>query len=467
MRFPLQYQIMLPLAAVALVSLLAVAMIDAYLATTETRSTIERQLQGVVHVLATSNFPLTDNVLHQMKLLSGAEFVLTDRGGKSLSTTLNDSAELLPLRAENDTSENPILGPQLTVAGKQYFHSFAKLQNRSSEFGPEILHTLFPCDQYNAAWRRAFLPPLVVGLFAVGAVAAVTQWIAGRISNSLGQLSAAVTRLAKGDYGSIELPRRNDEIRDLAQAINQTSDRLADYEQQVRQAEQARTVAMLGAGLAHEIRNAVTGCRLAIDLHSENCRGDIGKDSLSVARSQLKLMENRLQRFLKLGQPSANETKVKIDLGNLVEELLPLVLPAARHGGVQIDWQPSVEPIKLLADSDSFSMVIVNLLLNAIEAAQKHSVGSHVPPQVNVSVQRLSQDRAELVVCDSGEGPTAEVAERLFQPFVSTKAEGVGLGLAVASQVASSYGGEIDWCRQDGQTVFRLSVPILPESAQN
>jgi nitrogen-specific signal transduction histidine kinase len=221
---------------------------------------------------------------------------------------------------------------------------------------------------------------------------------------------------------------------------------------------------MLGAGLAHEIRNAATGCRLAIDLHAENCRNGSTDDGLSVAKNQLHLMENRLQRFLQLGKKDASEARELVDLSLLVEELLPLVSAAARHSGVQVTWRPAEEPIKLMANTDTLSMVIVNLMLNAVEAAQKHSVSSSSPSLVQLSVGRNSENQAELLVCDSGEGPDPELAENLFRPFVSTKAEGVGLGLAVASQVATAHGGKIDWCRQNGQTVFRFSVPLTEMS---
>ena len=455
---------MLPLAAVAFVSLLAVAIIDAMLATSETRSSIDRQLQGVVSVLTSSNFPLTDNVLHQMRELSGAEFVLSDQNGTQLSTTFEEEVVVIPTNIKNEGSATATLGPQVTVAGRHYFFSSATLQNRTGDRGAEVLQILFPCDRYNAAWRSAFVPPLLVGIIAVAAVAAVAQWIAGRISGTLGELSAGVSQLTKGAYVNLDLPQRDDEVRDLALAINQTSDRLADYEQQVRQTEQARTVAMLGAGLAHEIRNAVTGCRLAIDLHAEKCHDNCEGDSLAVAKSQLKLMESRLQRFLQLGQSNNCESRERVDLGKLVEELLPLVLPAARHAGVQVAWHPPEHAIMVLANADSLGMVFVNLLLNAVEAAQKQGVASASSAQVQVSIQHSPTDQAELIVCDSGEGPALQVAEKLFQPFVSTKAEGVGLGLAVAREVALAHGGEIQWCRQNGLTKFRFRIPTIEKS---
>ncbi len=461
-RIPLQYQIMLPLSAVALVSLLAVGAINARLATQETQASIDRQLQGVVRVLAASNFPLTDAVLRQMTSLSGAEFVLVDDGGQRISASLPAVADELPTTHLVDTSEKVALGPQIAVNDKPYFHSAIQLERPLGAIDSGVLHVLFPREQYDAAWRSAFLPPLAIGVVAVTAVAVMTQWIAKRISRNLAHLGAAVQRLAGGEFTPLELPKRDDEVRDLALAVNQTATRLSEYEQHVRQTEQVRTVAMLGAGLAHEMRNAATGCRLAVDLHAENCQ-IIDDDTLAVAKNQLQLMESRLQSFLQLGRENSAAVKQPIELVELIEELLPLVLPAARHVGVGVDWQPPGKKILVLANADSLGMIVVNLLLNAIEAAQKQS-SSRESPQVCVRVSQDSAAHAVVEVSDSGAGPHGAVAEKLFQPFVTTKAEGVGLGLAVAQQVAHAHGGEIDWSREGNRTHFRLRLPLMSGS---
>jgi signal transduction histidine kinase len=463
-RTPLQYQIMLPLAAVAIASLLAVGAINAWLATEETQASIDRQLQGVVRVLAASNFPLTDAVLRQMRDLSGAEFVLIENEGRQVSASLPALTDQLPLTDVVDASEKIVLGSQISLADKTYFHSAIQLKRPLEAGDSSTLHVLFPRERYDAAWRSAFMPPLVVGVIAVIAVGLVTQWISNRISRNLSRLGAGVQRLAGGEFAALELPARDDELRDLAVAVNQTATRLSEYEQHVRQTEQVRTVAMLGAGLAHEMRNAATGCRLAVDLHAENCQMAVGDDSLAVAKSQLQLMESRLRRFLQLGREQSHGTKLPLDLNQLVEELLPLVLPAARHARVAVDWRRANEETSVLADADSLGMVIVNLLLNAIEAAQKQATTAGNPALVSVSVMHVSSGNVELDVSDSGSGLTDSVAKNLFQPFVTTKAEGVGLGLAVAQQVAVEHGGEICWSRQQGQTRFRLSLPLVAKS---
>jgi signal transduction histidine kinase len=95
------------------------------------------------------------------------------------------------------------------------------------------------------------------------------------------------------------------------------------------------------------------------------------------------------------------------------------------------------------------------VLTNAVEAAGPGG-------RVEVRLGRGATDRAFVEVLDSGPGPTADVAARLFEPFVTGKREGVGLGLAVAKQVAEAHGGTIAWRRQDGWTCFRIELPLVP-----
>jgi signal transduction histidine kinase len=445
---------------VAITSLLAVGVINARLATQETGAVIAKQLEGVVNVLANSNFPLTDAVLKQMYGLSGAEFVLTGEDGEVISTSQPIVANNLPASKKLARETNFALGPQIIIEDKAYFYSVLQMRRPLGDSEKGTLHVLFPLDSYNEAWRSAFLPPLTVGIVTIITVAMVTHWISGRISNNLTTLGASVERLAGGDFKSLSLPDRDDEIRDLTIAVNQTATRLSEYEQHVRQTEQMWTVAMLGAGLAHELRNAATGCWLAVDLHAEGCPVSRNDDSLAIAKSQLHLMENRLQAFLQLGKDQSVAELRPLDLASLVNELVPLVLPAARHAGVRIEWQASNSEILILGCRDSLGMVIVNLLLNAIEAAQKIASTQEIS-EVRIRLTQELPGFAELQVTDTGPGLSKGLADRLFQPFVTTKPEGVGLGLAVAQQVAETHGGEICWSREGTHTSFLLKLPLI------
>jgi signal transduction histidine kinase len=304
-----------------------------------------------------------------------------------------------------------------------------------------------------------------VGLAAVLGVALVTQAVANRISRSTCRIGHGVRRLADGNPTSLEVPNWDDEISDLVVAVNQTAERMAGYERQIRKTEQLRTLALLGAGLAHEIRNAATGCRLALDLHAEGCSSFVNEENLSVARRQLDWMENRLQRFLALGRDSSQLRRVELDLRQLVDDLLGMVRPAARHAGVVLDWRRPPTAINVRADQQVLSQAIVNIVLNALEAAAQHHAEKGERDEVRLTLRSSGDSHAILQIWDNGRGPDSELVGSLGEPFVTGKREGVGLGLAVARQVIEAHGGSLDWQRDAGWTRFHVRLPLAAVEA--
>jgi signal transduction histidine kinase len=458
-RRPLRRQIMLPLLAVAVASLGAVGAINAQFAARQTRERIERQLDGVISVLTTSNFPLTDSVLRQMRGLSGAEFVVADDAGAVQAATF--SPDVFEPGDEVAASSSR-LGERILVDSRAYFHRIADLPLRTGQPNASRLHVLYPETEYRQAWRAAMLPPIVVGAVTIAAIAGVAIGIAGRISRATAQVSEEMLRVAKGDFSPSALPATNDEIRDLAIAVNRTAGMLGDYERQVRRTEQLRTAALLGAGIAHEMRNAATGCRMAIDLHAETCPA-LNDEALAVAKRQLQLMESQLQKYLQAGKAAAIGVHREVDLGHLFEDVLQLVGPAARHAKVELCWDRLPGDVTVDGDDEALGQAIVNLLINAIEAVQQPGGGE--PRCVHVKLHSINPGFAELVVADNGPGPLAALADELFAPFVSSKPEGAGLGLANVKRIVEAHRGAVDWVRAEGMTRFRIEIPLTKRGA--
>ena len=234
---------------------------------------------------------------------------------------------------------------------------------------------------------------------------------------------------------------------------------LARYEDQVRRSERLRTLGQLVGGLAHQLRNAATGCRIALDLHRRKCSGDDDRENLDVATRQLSLMEEYLQRFLALGRPRAAQYR-PLNLGETVAAVLPLVQPLAEHLRVRLDYTPPAEQITIEADAESLQQVIINLLLNAIEAAASAIGGNGAGSAVGIEITGTAAGRAAVRVADSGPGPQAEIQSQMFEPLVSNKPDGAGLGLAVAREVVAQHGGELSWRRTDDMTYFTIDLPL-------
>jgi signal transduction histidine kinase len=282
---------------------------------------------------------------------------------------------------------------------------------------------------------------------------------ASRIARRVGSLHQQVDRIADGEFQQLELPRGDDEIRSLARAVNRMAAMLADYEEKVRATERMSTLAHLGGGIAHQLRNSATGCAIAVDLHASECPLGAASESLAVAKRQLRLMEQYIQRFLQLGKSSDSADMRPVDLAALVDDLMPLVAPAARHAGVQLTWTRGDADSTVLGDAERLGQLVINLLINAVEAAALDRARTRGPAQVRVELGWPSPDRVLLTVSDTGSGPPAAVEQRLFEPFVTEKPDGVGLGLSVAREIAEQHGGQIAWRRAGHETVFTVEFP--------
>lgn len=466
MRWPLRNQIMLPMMGVMIGALVGVSVLNAYSSGRRAKQQIERQLRDVTKTLSESSFPLTGTVLRQMRGLSGAEFVVVDGAGDVIATIAD--ADELPLDVRSQPADELTLGEPIDVGKRRYFYAAVELQRRAAREQTVRLHILYPEQSYREAWRQAVYPPLATGAAALFLVVAFAALIASRIVRPMLRLERQVGRIAEGDFRRMELPHRDDEVRDLSDSVNRMAELLSRYEDEVRRNERLRTLGQLGGGIAHQMRNAATGCRLAIQLHERQCRPGDGCDCLEVANRQITLMEKQLKRFLSLGRPSAKPA-APVDLAATVENTLPLLEPFARHVGVDLIWNAPIVPYTIMGESDGLEQMLVNLLLNAIEAASRCD-GDSLPRrgQATVTVQLLQHTPGRIVleIADSGSGPSGSVEEALFDPFVTDKPDGTGLGLSVAREIAEQHGGEIRWHRRDCLTCFSVELPLTSAEIQ-
>jgi signal transduction histidine kinase len=161
-----------------------------------------------------------------------------------------------------------------------------------------------------------------------------------------------------------------------------------------------------------------------------------------------------LRQFLDLGKPPA-DVKQPCDLVSLIDQAVSLLRPQAQHAGTTLLWKAPGGPTVIMGDPTQLAHLVGNLISNALEAAG--SGGS-------VEVALISREGLVVIeVIDSGPGPPPELAAKLFEPFVTGKPEGIGLGLAVAKQAAEAHGGRIDWERRDYRTVFLVELPPLQQ----
>jgi len=461
MRWPIRAQLLLPMLLVVLLTIALASGAVAYWRFVQVRQRELDDLRRVTATLADASFPLSHRVLQQISGLSGAEFVVLDADGQVQYATVQPTSDELHTarRAAQQTarpSGTAMLGSKVQVGQRSFLVHEVPLVRPLADGRRGTLLVFYPEDRWSAAVRQAVVPSLLAALVMATVVAVMTALLARRLVEPIKRLGAQAAAIAAGDFRPLPVPARNDEIRDLAVSINSMAEKLSRYGQQVRENERTRLLGQLGVGMAHQLRNAVTGAAMAIELHKQDCPTP-DSEALQVAIRQLRLMESYLQRFMGFGraQPLLHQS---IALPALVEEVFWLLRPAAAHAAVELvfAFASNAEKLSVRGDAESLRHLLMNLVLNGVEAAKSSQDGA----QVVVELQRVSRWRAMLLVKDNGPGPSPEVADKLFEPFVTNKAGGVGLGLSVARHIAEAHGGSISFQRTGNWTCFAVELPL-------
>ena len=472
MRRPIQIQLLVPTLSVVVLAIALASGASGYFGAMRQRQSQEESLRRVVSTFTEGGFPFNEWVLLRMSGLSGAEFVFLDTKQKVLARTLSllpeDEGRLasLPVGRQTADTEHPAMAaqPSLELAGHVYLSQRTTIVGRGPGAESGSLVVLYSQERWSAAIWQAAYPALAAGAVAVLAVVVVTTLLAQRFVRPIRRLGDQTARIAQGDFTPVGVGKVDDELRDLAVSINRMTERLGQYEREVRRSEQLRTLGQLGAGMAHQLRNAATGGRMAIELHQRQCAA-VNAEDLEVALRQLRLMESYLQRFLTLSRPKRQVQEI-VPLAALLDDVCALVRPACLHAGIELTAFKPAEPLAVRGDAEELRQLVVNLALNAVDATSGHE---QAPARIVLALEPIDGPRpangcparCALCVRDSGPGPSAEISPRLFEPFVTGKPEGTGLGLFVARQIAEDHGGSIRWQRCEGMTEFRVELPVV------
>lgn len=444
MKHSIRYQLLTPLLLALVAAVLGVAGFSAWVNLSRRVAQLKERQDDVVGVLEHATFPLTDPILEQMARLSGQQFLVwhPEREqivASSLARVPGDVERMLAASAEPPEA--------LAFGGDRYAVRTARLRSQPQQ---RMFVLTSQRSLAEARWE-AIWPPFAVG---GGTLVLLVPWLlllTHGWSQRLQGIQQSVARIAAGDLKAIPVAdRRDDELSALVADIHRMSERLQQLQQELIQTERERMVAQLAAGFAHQFRNGVAGAAMALQLHAGRC-SSANDQSLSVARKQLELLETEIRGLLSLARRTESPRQ-SLEMPELVGEAVALVAPAAEHRGIALaNESPHYGPF-LEGSHDGVRSALVNLLLNAIDAAG---------PSGQVRV-RAVPDAAGWTVSieDNGPGPAAAVAARMTEAFVTTKPEGIGLGLTVVAAVAHDHGGRLSWRRDGGWTVVELWLPF-------
>jgi signal transduction histidine kinase len=291
--------------------------------------------------------------------------------------------------------------------------------------------------------RHAVL--IVAGAGAVAICAVSMLVLAYLIQRPMVELQEKMDLVSEGNLDvAVSFSHRNDEIGDLGRNFNHMMQQLREsreeierlHRTQMSRAEHLATLGELAAGLAHEIRNPLAGIAGVIeiagrDLPSTSPARAVVKD----VRQEIARINRTLTDLLETARPHPPQIR-QSNLNTTVEHAVMLARQQVLSKPIKIELQKAPDLPEVEHDSDQIHQVLLNLLLNAVQAME--GAGT-------VRVEIGSRDAfASLVVSDTGRGISPQHLSNIFRPFYTTKGNGTGLGLSLARRIVEEHHGRIE-----------------------
>lgn len=281
------------------------------------------------------------------------------------------------------------------------------------------------------------------------------------------ELAKSFRKVGDGDFTVRSALHSGDEIGELAAQFNAMAERLEtwrvkseDAQRLLLRSERLATIGKLASGIVHEIGNPLQAVQhLASSLEAEPERAE---EYLPMIREGLK----RIQKVVHGLNGYARERRLRkrtVDLNEITRDSLRLLEHQAKLRGVRFAFVPDPAVPPLQADSAALSQLVVNIVMNSLDAL---SAGGTVSVATFLDA-RSSRDRPEVVlrIADDGPGIDREILPKIFDPFFTTKepGSGTGLGLAICQDIAALHGGSIEAESEKGKgATFTVRLPAEP-----
>jgi len=337
-----------------------------------------------------------------------------------------------------------------------------------------IQDTSFMEEEIKEAKKEIFLIILILIGGTVSFVLLVTRrWITLPIAH----LMEGVKRMAKGDLDTrITLPK-GDEIYELAQAFNQLAAELKEaqnriikegekrleFERTLQQSQKLATIGQIASGLAHEIGtplNIITGRAELIQRRLDDKESIL--KSLAIILQQAEKIKKIIQQLLGVVRKRKPERKLW-PVVSIIESSLELMSPQIEKQKIKVSKEFSSASLLISGDFDQLQQVLLNLFLNSFQAMPEGGQLRVFTSAKKIRREELGGEEREYVlieVADSGIGIEKEMLNNIFNPFVTTKAEGTGLGLMVVQGIVRDHEGWVEVESEVGRgSVFKIFLP--------
>lgn len=298
---------------------------------------------------------------------------------------------------------------------------------------------------------------LLVAIGAGIAVLVMTRTLSRQMRSQIEPIIAAAERVASGDFDTPLEFDATGEIHTLALAQERMRLRLKRLLASSIAAERRAVLGQFAAGVAHEIRNPLATIKATVQALSRKESNSQRRELMAAVGEEIDRASDVLQLLLDYASPPASHPD-QVSCRDVIETVKILMDATAAANGVMIDASNITENY-ILADPAQVRQILVNLVLNAVEAM--HGIGGTISLQC-----RRRGGFVYIFVKDEGPGVNAEQFPFLTEPFFTTKPQGSGLGLAICSQLAIANGGTLSFRNHPGAgltVIVKLPLYITPE----
>ncbi len=295
---------------------------------------------------------------------------------------------------------------------------------------------------------------ILFGIWVARGLHRTVSQISVTLEGAVGELAHEVGRVHV--VSSSDLPSLQHQAQVISSHIREVVDQLQAARREAIRTERLAAVGELAAGVAHELRNPLTSVKLLVQRAAQR-RPDrsLNDKHLHVIQEEITRMENTIQGLLDFARPPELR-RVSHDLRATMQRALNLIDGHAKQQDVCVTADLPDLPVVVDGDPEQLHQVLVNLLLNGIDAMSGGGV-------LEVAVEPCTdhEGMCRIRVCDSGSGIPASVMDRLFEPFVSSKQRGTGLGLAISRRIVQQHGGTLTAVNLEGRgAMFTIELPL-------
>ncbi|HYG76429.1 MAG TPA: ATP-binding protein [Planctomycetota bacterium] len=440
----------------------------------EVEARVESEQRFVLEVATFPGFAFGEDTLRQIRdraartsereSAAHADFVVIQGGAPTISTfaaadthgaaTVNALHAALRVPPLKDSDES-IAREIVTLADEKWLVLHTSRASRGPAAAPRRFFLLYPYSEIKNAQKRALLRIVSLGGVGLALAAGLGLLIAHWISNPIRRLASAAQRISSGGLNEpLEIPPVRDEIGDLAQAFKSMVESLRHSQNELLKSERLAVTGKLAASVAHEIRNPLTSLRMTVQmLQQRSTNADAAtQEAYAIVLSEIDRLALAVEELLTVARPRPAQ-RLPTDLHRLISDTLRFLERQLAHSRVKAltELDPAL-PAELPLDANKVRQLLVNLILNAQQAIVRDG-------SITVKTRwDAAAKTATLSVSDTGPGVPEEVREKLFDLFVTTKAGGGGLGLAIAKQIAEEHHGSIRYETSPKGTTFYVTL---------